>query len=97
MGEGNGVPFLVRPPTAVLRHEEGARDAVAPQTDRRVNTPRPRAPDPRETVIGRARAGDEDTYFWRAIYYGADYALLLGRGQQVLDALTAIVTAPEET
>ncbi|MFG1928536.1 hypothetical protein [Cryptosporangium sp. NPDC048952] len=53
--------------------------------------------DPREAVIARARdTSDEQSPYWTAIYYGAEYALHLGRDTQAVDALARVVTEPED-
>ena len=51
---------------------------------------------PRDVVIARARDTDTDqSRYWTAIYYGAEYALHLGRDAQAVDALASVVTKPE--
>jgi len=47
----------------------------------------------REAVLERAQQDERHAHFWTAIFYAADYALLLGRDLQALDALIAVVTA----
>ncbi|MFI5955379.1 hypothetical protein [Cryptosporangium sp. NPDC051539] len=52
---------------------------------------------PRDAVIARARdTGDGQNRYWTAIYYGAEYALHLGRDAQAVDALASVVTEPED-
>ncbi|GAA0265370.1 hypothetical protein [Cryptosporangium japonicum] len=52
-------------------------------------------PPPRDAIAARA-AGDDHGLYWTAVLYGADYALLLGRDAELLDALTAVVASGEE-
>jgi hypothetical protein len=47
---------------------------------------------PREAVAHRAATDDGHAHYWTAILYGADLALHQGRGPEVLDALTKVVT-----